>query len=52
MKRILIAGAFFGLLLLLWQILVMSRNFSPVLLPSPATIAERNVNSAAPKQIS
>jgi NitT/TauT family transport system permease protein len=40
MKRVLIAAAFFGLLLLLWQILVMSRHFSPVLLPSPASVAE------------
>jgi NitT/TauT family transport system permease protein len=40
MKRILLAGTFFAGLLLLWQLAVESGRWSPVLLPSPGSVAE------------
>jgi NitT/TauT family transport system permease protein len=40
MKRIVIASVFFLVLLLIWQAMVLSRHWSPVLLPSPLSVAE------------
>jgi NitT/TauT family transport system permease protein len=39
MKRALIVVAFFGALLLLWEVATLSGRWSPVLLPSPADVA-------------
>jgi NitT/TauT family transport system permease protein len=39
MKRILIASAFFGLLVLVWHLLVRAEIWSPVLLPGPGAVA-------------
>jgi len=40
MKRFLSAAAFFGALLVLWEALVRARIWSPVLVPSPITVAD------------
>jgi NitT/TauT family transport system permease protein len=40
MKRILIATAFFAALIVLWDLAVRTGRWSPVLLPSPASVAE------------
>jgi NitT/TauT family transport system permease protein len=40
MKRLLLASLFFVLVLLLWQILVSSGIWSPVLLPSPGAVLQ------------
>lgn len=40
MKRVLIALAFFAGCLLIWQVLVWARVWSPVLLPSPLSVGE------------
>ena len=40
MKRFLSAAAFFGLLLVIWEALVRAKIWSPVLVPSPITVAE------------
>ena len=40
MKRISIASVFFGGLLLIWQAATMTGRWSPVLLPSPVSVAE------------
>ena len=38
MKRALNAAAFFGVLILIWQLLYSAKIWSPVLLPSPASV--------------
>jgi len=40
MKRFLSAAAFFGLLLVIWEALVRAKIWSPVLVPSPITVAD------------
>jgi NitT/TauT family transport system permease protein len=40
MRRALIAVAFFGALIGLWQLMVASGRWSPILLPSPLSVAE------------
>ena len=40
MKRFLSAAAFFGLLLVIWEALVRAKIWSPVLVPSPVTVAD------------
>lgn len=39
MRRVLVATAFFGALLLLWQVAASSGRWSPLLLPSPMDVA-------------
>ena len=38
MKRLFLAAAFFGVLVLLWEIAYRARIWSPVLLPSPGQV--------------
>ena len=45
MKRVLAAAGFFGLLLLVWQVLAASETWSPVLLPSPTSVVRYLVGS-------
>jgi sulfonate transport system permease protein len=40
MKRMLVATAFFGALILIWQAATLSGRWSPVLLPPPRAVAE------------
>ena len=40
MKRFLSAAAFFAVLLLIWELLVRAKIWSPVLVPSPLTVCE------------
>jgi NitT/TauT family transport system permease protein len=40
MKRFLSAASFFALLLVIWEILVRAKIWSPVLVPSPLTVGE------------
>lgn len=40
MKRFLSAAAFFGVLVVIWELLVRAKIWSPVLVPSPLTVAE------------
>ena len=46
MKRALLATAFFGLLIVLWEALYRAKIWSPVLLPSPEQVAEYLKTSA------
>jgi NitT/TauT family transport system permease protein len=47
MKRIIIASVFFLVLLLIWQAMVLSRHWSPVLLPSPFSVVDYLQSAAA-----
>ena len=40
MKRFLLAGGFLGILVIIWELLVRARIWSPVLMPSPKLVAE------------
>lgn len=40
MRRTVVAGLFFAVLVALWQVMAWSGRWSPVLLPSPASVAE------------
>src|SRR5215211_5555577 len=47
MKRFLLAAAFFGVLVLLWEALYRARIWSPVLLPSPRQVVTYLQGAAA-----
>ena len=40
MRRLVVATAFFAALITIWQLMVMSGRWSPMLLPSPLSVAE------------
>ena len=46
MKRLLLAAAFFGVLLLIWDAAFRAKIWSPVLLPSPWQVASYLKNAA------
>lgn len=47
MKRFLSAAAFFGLLVVLWELLVRAKVWSPVLVPSPLTVGQYLIAATA-----
>ena len=47
MKRFISAAAFFGCLIVLWQLLYSAHIWSPVLLPSPVSVANYLREAAA-----